>query len=501
MIQRAIAALAVCAAIACAQGGTAAHFKVRLTAEDGGATVDLPMERYVAGVLAGESGVFKSEEALKAMAVAARTYAVRLRGRHSAEGFDFCATTHCQRVDLGAVTPRLEAIAAATAGELLWWEGKPAFACYSRDCGGRTEDASAVWPELAAPYLRSHEDVWCAGAQGSGWRWSGSPSEIGEALRRSGLKGPADLERVTITERTSSGRARTLALSGRGDEVRISAGSFRFAIGRALGWNTLLSDRYETQASNGKVSFEGFGAGHGVGLCQLGAERMGSEGHSYREILAYYYPGTAIGLTGRGLAWQQLGGEHITLYTTLPAQDGAVLGIAERQLRAAADRSGVPAPSGIEIRVYPDLDSFRNATGEPGWVAAYTQNRRIAMQPATTLKVRGSLEATLRHEMLHVLVDSQALAALPLWFREGLVGYLAGAGGSPAASSDRPPRDADIRQTSDPARARRAYAQAERAVATLVHRYGEGTVLGWLRAGLPPEVRNTSASQDATKSK
>ena len=84
-----------------------------------GANRELPLERYVAAVLAGESSVFQSPEALKAMAVAARTYAVRLRGRHSAEGFDFCATTHCQRLDLDAVTPRLTGIAAQTAGELL----------------------------------------------------------------------------------------------------------------------------------------------------------------------------------------------------------------------------------------------------------------------------------------------------------------------------------------------------------------------------------------------
>ena len=107
---------------------------VKLTAPDGGKVVEMPLEKYVAGVLAGESSVFRSEEALKAMAVAARTYAVRLRGRHAKDGFDFCATTHCQRVNLKAITPRFDAIADATAGELLWFEGKPAFACYTRDC-------------------------------------------------------------------------------------------------------------------------------------------------------------------------------------------------------------------------------------------------------------------------------------------------------------------------------------------------------------------------------
>src|ERR1019366_10755748 len=105
-----------------------------------GATVEMPLERYVAEVLAGESSTFQSEEALKAMAIAARTYAVHFRGRHAAEGYDLCATTHCQRLQAEGVTARLEAIAEQTAGTMLWFEGMPALACYSRDCGGTTED-------------------------------------------------------------------------------------------------------------------------------------------------------------------------------------------------------------------------------------------------------------------------------------------------------------------------------------------------------------------------
>ena len=108
----------------------------------------MPLEKYVlAAVLAGEASVFRSDEALKALAVAARTYAVRMRGRHAAEGFDLCATTHCQRIDLDNVTLRLQKMADATSGEMLWYRGKLAFTPYSLDCGGHTEDAAAVWPD------------------------------------------------------------------------------------------------------------------------------------------------------------------------------------------------------------------------------------------------------------------------------------------------------------------------------------------------------------------
>jgi stage II sporulation protein D len=146
--------------------------KLRVHTPRGESTVDLPLERYVATVVAGEGGVLRSDAARQALAVAARTYAVRLQGRHSAEGFDFCDTTHCQRADLNAVTPAIAATTAQTAGELVWFEGSPAFTPYSRDCGGRTEDAAEVWSDQAAPYLRSQADPYCLRAGSRPWQWN-----------------------------------------------------------------------------------------------------------------------------------------------------------------------------------------------------------------------------------------------------------------------------------------------------------------------------------------
>lgn len=457
----------------------------------GASTISIPLERYVSAVLAGESSIFRSDEALKAMAVAARTYAVRQRGRHSPEGFDFCATTHCQRAEPGAITPRLESIASATAGELLWFEGKPAFTPYTRDCGGRTEDAAAVWPDLAAPYLKSRDDPHGAAMS---WHWSGDPARIAEALRHSQLHTPPRVERVSIAGRTESGRARALVLSGAGQSVRIDAGSFRFAIGRELGWNTILSDRYEIRDG----TFIGQGAGHGVGMCQRGADRLGVEGQSYYAILKYYYPGTAPGLTAQGLTWHRLGGGSFSVFSTRPDHDREVLPLMEYEAQAACARTKSSLPLAIEIRIYPDVETFRNATGEPGWVAAYTSGRRIHLQPVGILRQRNALEQTLRHEMLHVVVEANAVPGLPLWFREGLVEYLAGAHAAAAAA---PPADSELRQTEDQPRARRAYASAASAVSTLVKRYGETAVLGWLETGLPAEVKRASNSQEATKSK
>ena len=301
-----------------------------------------------------------------------------------------------------------------------------------------------------------------------------------------------------MLNRTSSGRAATLLLTGENESIRISATSFRFGVGRELGWDTIRGDRYEIHVTNGHVVFEGTGSGHGVGLCQDGAEQMGLGGSSYREILAFYYPGTVVGLTGRGISWQRLSGEILSLQTTRPDQDRPVLQAAERLARMLSQRTRWPFPVGTELRVYPDLDAFRNATGDPGWVAAHTEGHRIDLQPASALRSKGALESTLTHELLHVFVESQAAPGLPIWFREGVVSLLEGMQGHTGAQ---PPRDGALRQTKDAVEARRAYTDAAAAVRSLARTYGEAGVLDWVKRGLPPEVTKASSNPAPAKSK
>jgi stage II sporulation protein D len=303
------------------------------------------------------------------------------------------------------------------------------------------------------------------------------------ALKASGLSVPEDLTGVSVLERTASGRAKTLALIDKNRSVRIAAGSFRFAVGRALGWNTLRSEQYEVHG----LSFRGRGQGHGVGLCQRGADAMAGAGKSYREILAFYYPGTQVSRSGFGVKWTRLGGEGGSVWTARPERDGKLLALAE-QIRRELQLEG-----DWEIRVYPDVDTFRNATGEPGWVAAHSSGRRIDMQA----------NAGLRHEMLHGMVETRAIPGLPLWFREGLVEWL-DRDPIPAPNRDREGAfldDAGIRQRQDRARAQRANNAAKARVAALVNRYGETTVLGWLERDLPVEVKNSSVSNAATNSR
>ena len=126
------------------------------------------LEEYLLGVVPLEMGprVYDELEALQAQAVAARTYAVRRRGDFSAEGYDLCATARCQ-VYGGATAeqPLSSQAVKATAGQVLLFAGSPADALFTSTCGGRTEDASNVFPsysQAAFPYLRS---VPCSGEE------------------------------------------------------------------------------------------------------------------------------------------------------------------------------------------------------------------------------------------------------------------------------------------------------------------------------------------------
>ena len=446
-------------------------------------TLTMPLEEYVAAVLQGESASFKSDEALKAMAVAARTYAVRFGSRHRLEGFDFCDTTHCQDVRLGNESPRARAAAAATEGELLWFEGRPAATYYHRSCGGEIDDAKVLEPDLQVRYLKRHHDDHCVGIPDE-WQSEISKTDLARVLGR-------PVASVRVVARSDSGRARRLLINDRA----ITATDFRLAVGRTLGWDKLRSDLYEEEDRGDRIVFRGRGQGHGVGLCQRGAESMGEQGQSYREILAYYYPGTAAGINAQGLAWETLPGESLDLVSTDRNSAPLLLPAAERALHFAVERTGLKMRTRPQLKVYPTIAVYRDATGEPGWVAASVLGSTVRLQPVSTLQRTQSLDSTLRHEFLHMLIESNVKPDTPLWFREGLVVYLAG------DSSDRDTAtmsveaiDRVISSGQTETELRLAYRQAAALVRELDRRYTRAKLIDWLRNGLPDDIRRSVIS-------
>lgn len=132
--------------------------EVRVTAAGTVRAIDwVEIENYLLGVVPAELGpeIWPELDALRAQAVAARTYVWRNLGQFADEGFDLCATPRCQVYSgVSAEHPMSDRAVASTRGEILTWEGKPISALYTATCGGHTEDASEIFPEEKAPYLK-----------------------------------------------------------------------------------------------------------------------------------------------------------------------------------------------------------------------------------------------------------------------------------------------------------------------------------------------------------
>jgi stage II sporulation protein D len=464
-------------------------------------TAVMPMEEYIAGVLAGEAGNFKSDEALKAIGVAARTFAIHFGSRHAQDGFDFCDTTHCQDLRATGINDHLRRIAESTAGEILWYDGEPAATYYHANCGGTTEDGRYLMgnDEAPAPFLRQHSDQYCLRNGGSQWHTEVTTRELQRALVADGINIPGKLRSVMVQHRTPSGRVEFLRVSGSAS-ITVPGPVFRFAVGRHIGWERLKSNWYDVSNAGDHIVFNGRGSGHGVGLCQVGAEAMGEEGHSYRDILSFYYPGTRLGVNAQAVAWQRLGNENLELLTTRPERDRALLPLATGILHQAEQSTGLIYRDNPRLKVYSTVAAFRNSTGEPGWVAASTRGRTIQLQPPDVLQQAGTLDGTLRHELLHMLIESHARPGTPLWFREGLVLYLSEPNvevRAEDASLDTAALEKTMRSPASEEQLRQAYAEAHARVAQLAREHGKETLLRWVKNGLPAEALATRGVQTA----
>jgi len=466
-----------------------AHFSLRVAARDGRLllTAQVPLEDYTAAVLAGETGEFRNEEALKALAVTVRTYAAHFRGRHGGEGYDFCDTTHCQFPRWNGAGERFRAAAAATKGELLWFGGAPAAAHYHQNCGGKIAAGSEAWSGVRQPYLRAHADPYCMAGAPLRWESALTVADLDAALRAAGITPPAGWSTLEVAARTASGRVRLVRLGGGAfPPMTVAASSLRFAVGRALGWEMMRSDLYEVRGDGQKIIFAGRGAGHGVGLCQAGAEEMGREGKTYREILNFYYPGTSV-KSPTEEKWKKRESERFDLLSTQPEQDKSLLDLAEKILKENEAAAGWQIGSRLRLKVFPTLHSYRDTTGQAGWVAATTRGTTIRLQPLAVLKQKGVLESTLRHELFHVLVESRGRADLPLWFREGLVLVLSAPEEKdvPAeAMSDRR-MEKILENPASREQMQQAYRAARLRVAQLILKFGRAAVLDWLSGGIP----------------
>ena len=325
--------------------------ELRLLRGPAGLTVvnDVPLEEYAASVISSEMSATCPPELLKAHAVISRSWLKgpsatapasparrdpleirRWYGREAHPDFEVCADDHCQRYQgiTKAVSPEVAGAVGATAGELLLFGGAICDARFSKCCGGLTERYRTAWDDREIPYLvsfpdgppqpgaedpegwiRSNPPAFC-NTRDAGllarilpgfdqetrdffrWRVEYAPEELGDLVRSRLGADLGPVAGLVPLARGPSGRIHRLRIAGERGELVVGK---ELEIRRILSPTHLLSSAFVVDHEAGRFVLTGAGWGHGVGLCQIGAAVMASEGKGYREILAHYYPGAVVG--------------------------------------------------------------------------------------------------------------------------------------------------------------------------------------------------------------
>lgn len=256
--------------------------------EDGRMTAVHPieLEQYVAGIVASEMPKSWPLEALKAQAIASRTYALYQKYRRIDKGYHLDSTVLDQVYGgLDKDHEKASRAASETEGVVLTYDAKLLLAYFHSTCGGETESAENGWGS-ALPYLPGSTCGYCSKAHQGEWRYSVSKRNLekmfGQKKALSGLE---------LGSATNSGRIRTITLRFGKKSVEMPLTDLR----QKLGYSNLKSTLIErVDMGRSEVTFAGKGFGHGVGMCQWGADGMAEQGLLASDILSRYYPGSEL---------------------------------------------------------------------------------------------------------------------------------------------------------------------------------------------------------------
>lgn len=313
------------------------------------------IENYLFGVLAREIPASSPVDALRAQAVVARSYTYTSLGKHVDDGYDLCASTHCQVY--GGYEwehPNTNKAIIDTYGEYITYDGQVANTPYHSNSGGYTESSEKVWGGKL-PYLRGVEDEFSLNSPNSSWSIELTPRELGNSLLANGIN-VGDVKDLEIVETSESDRVEMIKIIGRSGEEEISGDKLRNIIGANSLKSTLFSVSKEGSSDSKKVyiidgsgqtprevslsgmhildgsnktsvnrntsnrlrgnnssskiegtisvsprkfTFNGKGYGHGVGMSQYGAIEMAKLGYNYNEIVNHYFNDVEIRNLGK----------------------------------------------------------------------------------------------------------------------------------------------------------------------------------------------------------
>ncbi len=251
----------------------------------------LDLEKYLSGLINKEMSPSWPMAALKAQAVASRTYALFQMEENRHQDFDLESTTADQvYAGASAETAKSNQATEETKGEILAYSGSPIKAYFHANCGGKTEAPEFVWGQknpafrsVYCPYHRTQKEK-------VQWEVRLSKQQIYQAVKKIAGSLPKSFFHVAQVEAGApNGNQRLsdiMVSDARGNSLVISSNAFRNAIGNTK----FRSTSFQLKKEGDAVRFIGEGFGHGVGMCQVGAKAMADEGKNYREILSHYYP-------------------------------------------------------------------------------------------------------------------------------------------------------------------------------------------------------------------
>jgi len=264
---------------------------VRVKKEATGEIVSVPFEEYIKGVLAGEMPVSFDKEALKAQAVAARSYVLKKIEDSGNNEYDVVDTVMNQvylddiylkeawKDTFDEKNNKLKEVIAETRGEYLTYNGEVAEAFFFSTSTGKTENSGEVFM-TQLPYLQSVDSSW--DAEVSPVFNDREEYSVYDFCTKLNLRYRETIS-IEILKTTSTGRVKSLKING----VEFSASEVTSALG-------LRSTYFNIEQIGSNIVIDTKGYGHGVGMSQYGALAMAKKGYTYDQILKYYYQGVEI---------------------------------------------------------------------------------------------------------------------------------------------------------------------------------------------------------------
>ncbi|MBR2091520.1 MAG: SpoIID/LytB domain-containing protein [Fibrobacter sp.] len=266
----------------------------------------IDIEKYLRGVVPYEIGRLDESkfEALKAQAVAARTYAYKHFGSRKAQGFDVYADTRDQVYKgVHSVSDVTDKAVRETEGVVMTYNGEFITAYYHSTCGGETEGV-VTWGRPNHPYLQNKPDIrpdgtpWCRESNYTEWTREFDESELRDLFQINAKEAKANvpsfssIHAMNILDTLKSGRIHTLEITTNNGKFTAKADKIRWLFKR--GGTILPSSFFRIHRNGDQWILKGKGFGHGVGLCQMGARARAQAGQSYIQILTHYYPGITL---------------------------------------------------------------------------------------------------------------------------------------------------------------------------------------------------------------